>query len=47
MTQRNTPSDPVRLEVEILNDTLDAENDGTAADEPQKEQEQAPSAIPE
>ena len=47
MTQRNTPSDPVRLEVEILNDTIDAENDGMAADEPQKEQDQAPPAIPE
>lgn len=45
MTQRNTTSDPVRLEVDILNDTIDAENDRTAADEPQKEQDPAPPAA--
>ena len=32
MSQRNTPSEPVRLEVEVLNDTIDAGNDRTMTD---------------
>ena len=46
MTERKTPSDPVRLEIEILNDTIDAENDLPDSEEPQKEPDSAPSAAP-
>lgn len=47
MTQRKTPSDQVRLEIEILNDSIDSENDRSLADEPQKEHDSSPSATPE